>query len=765
MKIRPALYTICMKNIKNISKLSAAVLISLFSNIGAKAADVSFDGVFRNAGFSAREINDQVKFNTDARPPVPSTVPVSNELINFWSNLGTEGMAKLCKSAQIDLNQNATLIDTIGVGGGLKRTLKPYPDQRLALVDEIDLNLSATLGYEAFQIPDIGAFKVAISGGVEGRSVVVRPLKDNSYCKNLLSLAKLYEVKTVLPITAKRIVNMEKGEIWKLPVVVRYGISGSVGATAGEIVNITIGADMTKERRPSVSLYRVDENNLRLRLRIDHVTLKSVGVSANTVEIPAGDIGLLKGEDIISKTVNRTLASEINKMIAFKLAYSHVRTSGQKLLLEFYINPNDAGQVAKLVEFLKGDLGTIRKFISMGLKFDTFAETADGHSGEGDIESLSDSAGSVITATATFAGSDHYSGHSDNFNITIPVIHSHQSGAASVYHRYQALNNDGSVMHVRQETRVSNGDTITLPFMGTQMRHNSDKNIYVVNKESTNGQVSKPVLLYQQYEGLVGQSDSMARAMLDNANGVLKYAGMRGNGTTSENMIPSSVLFPANPATPHNNYNNNTQAEPYKSYKAVVMSFKVMFSEKAVQDIIFAPVQLIMKSYMNVMRETHAAILDKIMDLFTISENGKVGYDYNAVRMRLGVSAINNPGENAANPMEIVKTLACAATRFIEKITSVKAESTWNGQSDRLTEAASGGDMKYEDFLKVVIQMVDPKDISSDIYIHTDKRVEGEPDVTQNYTMFNNSGPAFDGTIADVTAIKERFEESTDLTD
>ncbi|MCX5785627.1 MAG: hypothetical protein NTX59_08050 [Elusimicrobia bacterium] len=743
--------------------LSAAVLISLFTNLGAYASDLSFDGS-RGGGFSAQELMDQAKSSTDERTPVASTVPVSNELTTFWSNLSTSGIEKLCKSAQIQLDKNTTLVNVIGIGGGIKRQLKQYPDQRLALIDQVEVKLSATIGHEVLQVPNVGSFGVSVSGGVEGRSMVVRPLEDNRYCKQLTTLVKLYEMKTVLPVTAKRISKMEIGEIWKLPVTVRYGISAGIGANVNEVVNISIGAGETKERRPSVSLYRIDENNIRLRLRIDHVTVKSVGVSANTYEIPAGDIGLLKGEDILSKAVDRSLASQINKMIAFKLAYSHVRTTGQKLLLEFNVNPNDAGQVEQVVQFLQGDFDSIRKFIAMGLKFDSFAEEADGRAGVGELEDMAAQTGSIITATATFAGSDHYNGHTDNFNINIPVIHNHQKSWATVYHRYQTLKNGGDTVHVQQATRVSNGETLNIPFVGTQIKHNSEKNMYVINKESADGKVTNPALLYQQYEGLIGEGDYRARGLVDNANNVLKYAGMKGDGTTAENMIPAAVLFPPLPPVEHNNYDGGSQSDPTKTYKAVVMSFKLVFSDKAVQDIVFSAPQMIMKAYMNVMRETESAIVDKVMDLFTVSDKGEVKYDYRAVQKRLGVSSFDN-SQDSTNPLNIVSTMARAATKFIEKISSVREESSWKGQSEQLAKVASSGEMKYEDFLKVVIQMVDTKDISSDIYIHSDKRVKGEPDVTQNYSMFNNRDNNYDRTLADVTAMRERFADPTDLTD
>jgi hypothetical protein len=750
-----------MKLLSTIFRLSAgAVILSLFST-GVKAAETSFDGGTR-AGLSVAELREQSK--SDPRNPVPSTYTPGTELTNFWGNLNENTKDKLCKAANIKVNQGAKIIEQIGIEGGLKREFKSYPDQRLALVDEIGLKLNVNLGMTALTVPNVGSIGVSVGGALEGRSIVVRPLEDNRYCKNLALIAKLWEVKTVLPIKADRINKMEVGEVWKLPLIVRYSFGVGAGANIAEVVNVSIGAGQTQERKPTISLYKLDENNLRVRFRVDHVRVNSVGVSAGTVEIPAGDIGVMNGENLIAKTVNRTVAKEINKFIAFKLGYSYVRVNGQKLLLEFYVDPKNPEQIEKLAEFLKGNLDTIERFIKMGLRFDQFSEEATAQSGVGEIEDLAASAGAAIGGNNTFAGTDHYDAHGHNFNITIPVIHAHQNSWTSTYHRYQSLNNDGGTIHVQQQTRVSNGDSLNIPFVGTIIKYNSTKDIYVVNKENADGQASKPVLLYQKYEGFVRQGDATARYMLDNANNVLKYAGRMGEGTDTSNTINSADIFPPLPPVEHNNYNDNNQQDPSKTYRGALMAFKLVFAEQAVQDIIFAPAQLILKSFMNVMRETEAAIIDKIMDLFTINKKGEVAYDQNAVRKRLNINSFDN-NDGGTNPLDIVRNLAYGATKFIQKITSVKEESTWKGQSERLAKVAAQGDMKYEDFLKVVIQMVDVKHLSSEIYVHTDKRVKGEADVTQNYTMFNTRDNGFDNTISDVSHMRERFAEPSDLTD
>lgn len=768
-EIRAERYTICMNIPKQLSRLGlAAVSLSLLSVPGAKAADISFDGKDRGAGLAAamQELRDKAWSEDGLKTPVPSTTTPSTELTNFWDNLSDGGMNSLCKNAEIKLNKDFTLADVAGLAGGLRRRLKPLPSKKLALLDEIQLRLSASFGTEVLNVPNVGALNVSVGASLEGRSVVVRPLESSKYCKELSTLIKLYEVKTVLPVTPKRINNMEAGEIWKMPVIVHYGISGGIGANISEAVTISIGAGYGKDKKPVISLYKPDENNLRLRLRIDHVTVKSVGASAGTVEIPTGDIGLISGENLISKVVNKEIAKEINKMIAVKLAYSHVRTSGQKLLLEFRIDANNPGQVEKLAGVLRGNLDNIRELIKLGLKFDNFSEEASGQEGVDEINELAAATGQGIGAESTFAGSDHYAGHSDNFNINIPIIHNHQNSWSSSYHRYQSLNNEGGTVHVQQRTRVSNGDTINIPFVGTVIKYNSQKHIYVVNGEAAGGKVTRPVMLYQKYEGFQRQSDSTARRMIDNANDVLKYAGMKGNGVNTGNTLPSSSIFPPLPPGEHDSNNPaDMQMDPAKTYRSAVMSFKLVFAEKAVQDIIFAPAGLILKSFMNVMRETESGIIGKIMDLFTINEKGVVDYDNRAVEKRLGVHPTDYGSGDRNNPLEIVRTLACRATNFIVKLVSVRNESGWKARSERLAKVAATGDMKYDDFLKVVVQMADVKDISSQLYVHTDKRVKGEEDVNQTYDMFNNRDNNFDSTIAEVNQMRERFADPGDLTD
>lgn len=67
--------------------------------------------------------------------------------------------------------------------------------------------------------------------------------------------------------------------------------------------------------------------------------------------------------------------------------------------------------------------------------------------------------------------------------------------------------------------------------------------------------------------------------------------------------------------------------------------------------------------------------------------------------------------------------------------------------------------------MKVVVQLVAPSDVSAEVYVHTDKRVDAESDVSQTYQFFNTRDNNFDATLSEVVQMRERFADPSELTD
>lgn len=743
--------------------ISASLLYLVLTAHPARAFD--FDGGF---GPAFPKFVKSIEEQGGAPVAGPSTAAVSSELQIFWENLKRDTFDNLCKSAEIKLNKEGKLENVLGLGGEFKRYLRKDPKGKLFLVDEVKAELTTALGHDLLSIPDIGPLNINFSGVLQGKSLVVQPLENDEYCKELLTLAKLYKVKTVLPASARRIAEMKPGELWKVPLILRMGFGIGVGTVINEVVNVSVSAGLSRESKPSVTLYRLDAGTLRLRLRLDRIEVKSVGASASTLEIPMENIGLISGENLLAREINRSWAREVNNYIAARLSYGHSRFSGKKLLLEFVLNPGNPEQMASLENFLQGDFGILKRFIELGLRFNNISEDDETSSGLGEIAGTAEQAGQAINSDSSFAGTDLYHGHSDGFNIQIPVLHTHNSSWSSSYNRYQSLDNEGETLHVNQQRRVSNGSSLDVPFLGKMTKYDSQKNVYVVNRESKDGTVTRPVFMYQQYEGFVRRSDGTARDMVENANGVLRYVGMGGNGTDNSNSVPANLIFPALPQAPYDPYAEDVYTQTSKTYRAAVMGFKLLINERGVQDIIFAPARAIMRAYLNMMCELYGAIIRKVSELFTIGKSEKVEYDAALMRKALGVSANTDYENPTDDPMNTVYFLARDAGRVIKDFASVKDAATWKAQSEKLSEVAAGkskSGLKYEDLLKVAVQLVNPLDVFAEVYLHTDKRRDGEADVTQNYQFFNTGGNNFDNTISGVNQMRERFAEPSLLGD
>lgn len=733
------------------SILTAAVMLGMAC--GAQAADFG-DLAVSAAGLRERaaEAGAAAAVPAPAKVPTVSTAtPAGSDFERWWEKFKDDTEDDICKAAQLKLKQNARLVQVLGVGGLFGRSLKQLPNGQIALLDEVGVNLGVTVGNNIIPLP-VEGLGVSLGAQVEGQSQVVRPLAGTRYCQEIKEWAKLWEVKTALPLKARRISEMETGEIWKLPLTLKMSFSASIGTTVNQLVNISIGAGTAYSRRPSVTLYRMAGDKLRLRLRLDRVTAFTAGASVKSADIPMEQLSYWQADNILAGFVNKTVASEINKFISTQLSYGYSKNFGKKLLLEFTLDPRDEAQMKALEEFLRGDLGIIKRFVELGLEFNDFSASDDSASGLGELSAVSEHTLESVGGKPTFSGSDLYNGSAHNFHFQVPVVNAHDVSWSASYHRYQSVEKKGETLHVQQRTRRSDSKTLSVPFMGANVKHNSERTFYVVNREGLDGRASAPALMYQQNEGIVKHTDGSARDMVGQANGVLKYVGMRGEGVNEAETLPVKELFP-------------DSGGAFKTYKTVAMNFSVLISERGLQQILTAPAEVVMKAYLSVMREYAPKIVDKVRDLFRVDGKGDVSYDAREVSIRLGGMPTY---EDPVKPEDMVRQLAIGAEGMIRDLMGLRGMGNWKDQSAALTSIATGrshSGLGYEDFLKVAVQLTDPLNVSAKVYVNTNKKVKGEKDYSQTYEFFNDRENSFDSNIAEVREMQSRFADPSDLTD
>lgn len=753
-------------------KVLAAVFFSLVCALCAPAHSAEFSQYFDSSSQgSMADLVRGLRSHGDRSPDpkAPTAEPSQpgntggNELLHFWEDLKEDVFDDICKDIEIPIEQGFDLDGVGGIEGKFKRYMKQYPDNKIAVIDEVGVKVNAGHTFtDIFSVAD-NPFNIGFSAGLEGKSVVVRKTNEDKYCKNLLNLADLRKVKTILPINEKRIGAMGVNEIWKFPVRIHMGVSGGIGYPVQPWLSVGFSLGTSKEAKPSVTLFRMSEDKLRVRLRLDRITVKHVGASAGT-SFDAGMLGLPEAEGFLMKELNKTLVKEFNKYMALKFGLSHSRAKGKKLLLEFIVDPKNPAQVAKLVDFLKGDLGIIRKLIEMGVRFNDFSDADDNAAGAQAMQAVNDVAAEGLGLNSTFAGANHFNATSNGSNIMLPILLHREASTGQRYDRYQTTNSD-QVLHVHNASKNESVSNINVPILGKIFKHNTNQNFYVVNYEDRDGRISDAAVVYQRYEGYIKHDERDARGMVANMNEILKYAGTQGSGVNNDFMVNVDALFPR--LDPANATDTDEWGDPVydtKRYKSAIMSFSLVFTQQAVSSILLADSNTILKAVLNVMEGLDREILQKISHLFKFGSDNKVDYDWKAARKLLASYETDQ-----FDPFTVVRSFCLNVTNIVADVASVRNEGDPKAKSKRLAEVLGGkgrSRVGYENMMQVLIQLVSVKDIYAKLDLNTDKRIKGEENISNSYNMYNSNLQAGYGEqLNAANALRDRFADPSVLSD
>lgn len=739
----------------------AAALLSL-ALLAQQARALTFEEAYE--GNYARAIDAQPA--PAAAPQAPEPVPAASaELSGFWEKLRKGTIEQVCRKAQLELRKEVRIPPGVaGLGGGVKRAIRKFPDGKLALIDEIRLDLSAGVGRQMIPLPeDPGpGLAAGLYGRIEGRSQVVRPLAgSDSFCRGALQIAKFYGLKTVLPASAGRLASMEVGEIWKVPLTMNVAFGFADAGTIGHAVTVSLSAGVSRQRGHSVTLRRLDRDKLRLRLRLDRVTVRSAGMSVALAELPLDVFGLQRAGEAAAAalgkaapkaargkldagTFDKLLREQINDFLSLKLSLTRSRFSGKQLLLEYILNPGDRAQMESLERFLDGDLGPLSRILKPGAGLRDFSEDDDALYGLDALEEAAEQNGAALGAEENFAGTDIYSGRTAGQKVHIPVVGGHSSVRSNSYHRYQSVAKAGETIHVHQRSLARSDTRLELPVLGALTKHNSQRDVIVLNKESAGGGASGPVLLFQLHEGLIGRGAGAAGRMLERAADLMRYVGA-GGGDNGAQLPVDDIVGGA------------------RSYRSAVMSFKLLISERGVMDILAAPPRAVMQAYLRVMREVYGGAAEIASRFFMVNRGGLVVYDRQALARALADAGL----AEGADPTNIIDAMAEGATRLIGELAGLRAEPDWKSRSEKLAGLAGGASrsgLKYEEIFKVVLQLVRRQDVSASVYVHLDPRKKGLPDVTQNHSFFDSRN-GYDATLSEVTLLRGRFAAPSELDD
>ena len=728
---------------------AAALLVLLDCSPLAAAGAGALTGLVSMAGPGAAVMEkggwQTVAVSTAQGPAGPADGQSAGETA-FWEKMQVKFDVNrdICDKAKIPLSFDVSPTSlagvegaVVGVGAGLHRDFRRFPDGRLALTDAVALRMN--LGLETPALDAGAGISVGLKAGVrlEGESVVIRDLGYVKSCDQLRVLLNPLKIKTILPLNAKHISEMQVGELWKMPVVFWAGLSPSVGATAYQ-TTVSVSFTSAREYVPTVSLFRRGEKELRFRLRIDRAVIRAAGGSVSAGLFPehtALDAIQPQLESYLGGTVGAPAAKKIVEVFknyltaSFNLSLG--QRKGQRILIEYVLDPTDAGQMEALAALLQGgQLDNLRQLARLVTAWRYLPGHASLESAQ-ELDRLQAKWGGRLETEPACAGMDAYNDHVHSVDLHVPLITNQRNASGLRYDRFTAAGG-GAVMTVYHKYKNRDSDFFPVPVAGPLIRHDSSRNAYALTTKISSEAASGPALVYQQFESEVRHHDHSAREMLEEANNVVKYAGAKGDGINPATELPLDAIQPPRPQT--------SGVGQDHVYGSAFMSFSLAFSARAVADILASPASLIVKSFFNALDAAAGGIMMKVLSVSTVDENGGLSYSRRDIAGVVDLTGDEfKPGFGI---MDMIAKLCATAARVVADIASVRALADPDLKAERLARLMGGegsSGLAYTGLLRVLIQLAEPADVAAQLSYRADKKIKGEQDSSARLAL--NGGP------------------------
>ncbi len=690
--------------------------------------------------------------------PIGATTPEGGfsapERVIFGEKMRERVLDQLCRHVKLKYDYNLPG-NFSGTGLGMKRWLAPLPDGRLTIVDEETLRVGG--GYTlSEELGDGVTAGIWIGGGLEGSSMVIRPLAGTQTCKEIDELVDLRDIKTVLPFKGERIQAMKVGELWRMPFRLTVGHTETLGYAPLEDLNVSVSFNGTEQGAATLTVYRLSESELRFRFRVDRVEIRTRGARLAQT-IPAVEFAAL-GTDILSKFVSKEIAKQLRRYTEASLAFSKGRSQGKRVVLEYMVNPTDPAQAEAVADALHGNF---RKLVKMGWKLGTQQATSDStEEAYRDLQAAHD----AELGAAKFAAINAYTERAKNTTLNLPFLTRQNWASLTSDDTMTRYTDVQGQIHFQRADKSHQGEWFSLPWVGPLVKNQSQRDVQAVTAAKAGEAYGDPIVIYLQQHGFLRATESDVRDKAEQFSEIMALAGTRGRGPDPRMAIPMTA-FPE-PPPPGAAYGHRGQpvdaAEP--ANRKGSMAFTLVFSQEGVKQLINASVDDVMRSY--------AATADSIPAMKWLLENGRLNdrtgrleYDWRAARKAFP-DPFNDRGAGGRSWEEgEISRMAREASGLLADLAAARDASDNQKRTEALTRAFSGkgeSEMEYERALRVFVQLVDPMNLTGDFTANVN-RPKKEADV--NLHLVLKRGRPENQLLQLAGEAKARFAQPSILTD
>ncbi|MDE2141778.1 MAG: hypothetical protein KGJ84_05140 [Elusimicrobia bacterium] len=682
---------------------------------------------------------------------------------SFSDNLHAKVLEQICRQLKLDQSFDLGSGDFSGTSVGVQRYLGTYPDNTFALVDVERLTASLSHGFSRVLGPDGTSAGISLSASIEGDSMVVRRLNTKESCDGLKRIANLRDVKTVMPVSAKRLAEMQLGELWRVPFTLTYGQGVSAaaarsGAEAAGGVSVSFGR--SDAGTASMTLYRIADDKLRFRFRIDHVVVHSESLNLTETFPAVAYAG--NASNILMKFVDKEVANQVARYSSLMLGYGRSSSDGARIVMEFVVDPRDPAQAEAMAKAVKGD---IMALVKMAVKMSTF-QAGDAKTLQ-DYESLRDEHAKSLR-DSTYSASDEYKAKIRSFAFSLPFFVSHNSSKLLGDDRVTRYTGDEGEFHYYRSDKSASNSYIDAPFVGALVKESSQRDAEVVTYAPKGGTHADPILVYIRNQGYVRVPASSVRGTIREMNGILKLVGAQRGAAEGRFGLPTDKLVPPSPPLPQSAREADGTTEP--SDRKGMISLTLAFNQKAVRDMLAASTDQVLRAFSASLGAAHMGIIDgtdkPLMDWLIANgkyKDGKISYDPRAADRAF---PSEEPGRGDEDKARSLSNLSEKAAGLLADLAAAR------GAKDNVARAAEiakivGGrgesGLAYEDVLRVLVQLVDPLDVTGDFVAGIQATSKGVNNTNAHLVLKNGRKEV--PMLKDAGETKSRFAQPSVLTD
>lgn len=727
-------------------KRTHARFILLFAAVLASRAEIV------RAGEPDDDASDWTEFQA---PPSSPTAPAPTtpeggysqpDRVKFDEQLRAKVLDQLCRNAKVNYDYNVDIHGFGGPGGGLSRYLATEPGGRQALVDEERLKVSAGHGISR----EVGGTDLvpgfSVSGTIDGRSMVIRRLASKQSCAEIAKVADLRDIKTVLPFNAERIAAMQAGELWRIPLTLTwsYGAGVSDALADGAVAAVSFG--YSKTGAASLTLYRLSEDKLRFRFRINYATVHSKSFNAARVVPP--DQLLFGWHGLLLKFLDKQLATQFSKIIAANLSLGEATTDGRRMILEYTVDPRDPAKAEAVAQAIRGDFRRLVVSANrIALEHITSKEAAKAYE---ELRGIS----SGELGEPSYAASDAYFYKTRNFTAGLPIFF--WTNVSSLFGNSSVTRESGEL----GEFRFHPGDKsptreyLHVPFMGPLSKDNDQRHVEVVTYAPSGKPQGEPIMVYIRNKGLLRLPADSVAENVEELNSILRLTGARRGEDGSRLTIPLKVVPPPTPVVSIDAKHDMTGPKEVSDRSGTV-SMTLVFDQKAVRECVSAASGEVLKAF-----AASVGISDRTMAEW-LAANGRMEgrrlvYDQNAARAVF-------KGEDDDRWLRM---LSQQAAGLVVDLAAVRDAKDNDEKAHLLAKAVAGkgeSGLSYENVLKVLVQFIDPMDLSGDFSASVKCSSKDCKDVNVHLVLKKNRPEAT--LLKDAGEAKSRFAEPSILYD